>query len=158
MKKGSMVLVPEMDTQLGRLTADEGHELLSVFLGSVPIGEDPDPAGRLYSLGWRQMAMYVVAYEIQDPSLGHRRNGSLLFSCLGAFEAAEAGVRHALRVAGDNELAQIRIGLHEIGPIDEDGVEHTSDTPPFFGWSDQMGCSIEDQITRLKDAIVAHTT
>jgi hypothetical protein len=64
MRKGEIILNRKMATQHGDITADPGHKLVCVFLGSVPDGVDPEPERRMHNLGWRQMAQFETSVRI----------------------------------------------------------------------------------------------
>lgn len=157
--KGSIVLNREMTTQLGRVTARDGTQLVSVFLGAVKNGEDPDPVKRLESLGWRQMAMFECAVRIV--SHVEEREWRLAFSCLGAVDAVEDSIRFAHKVLRDEFadqepgdkapfIAAITVGTIRVGPIGAGGTPFNGRGPAFFGWKYDRGVSLEDHLKDLR--------
>ena len=164
MKKGSMILNRSMTTQAGKLTSKTGSRLLSVFLGSVQDGDDPDPESRMHSLGWRQMAVFEASVRI---SIVHSSTHTedldwrLVFSCLGAIDAVEASLRFAYKLIADEIersepgtpapfLNTLTVGTMQIGPIGEDGTPHNGRGPAFFGWK-HGDVSIDDHLETLRD-------
>ena len=161
MKKGSVILTPELVTQAGQLVAKKGHKLLAVFLGSVPDGHDPDPEGRLHDLGYRQMTYFEASAKISTAE--GQREWRLVFSCLGAVDAVEAAERFAYKCMRDEFdrqgsedqapiLDSLFVGTIKVGPIDEDGKPYNGRGPAFFGWTRQEdGISLKDHIQALHD-------
>lgn len=167
MKKGSIILNRHMTTQSGALTADPGTQLMSVFLGAVKDKVPPNPAERLESMGWRQMAMFECSIRIEtdhperlEPEV---REWRLIYSCLGAVDAVQAAQRCAGKLLLDEfnrgepntpapYLASLYVGTMEVGPIAEDGTPFNGRGPAFFGWKHNQGPTLEEQIGLLQEA------
>lgn len=163
--KGSVVLNRELTTQLGKVTAKDGTQLVSVFLGAVKNGEDPEPAKRMESLGWRQMSMFECAVRIITPTDGlepEEREWRLAYSCLGAVDAVEAAIRFANKMVGDEFAEQdetadapfistITVGTIKLGPIGEDGTPFNGRGPAFFGWKYDRDVSLEAHLQELRE-------
>ncbi len=159
MAKGSIVINREMTTQLGKVTAEPGTQLVSVFLGAFTEGDDPAPDARMESLGWRQMAMFECSIRVV---MGNdQRDWRLAFSCLGAIDAVEAAIRFANKMVGDEfnraepntpapYLASITVGTIKLGPIGADGAPFNGRGPSFFGWKHDHDISLEDHLEALR--------
>ena len=163
MKTGSVILNRRLTTQTGEITARTGTKLVSVFLGSVRDGDDPDPERRLHNLGFRQMAMYETSIRISIDHETQREDFDwrLVFSCLGAVDAVEAAVRFANKAIRDEfsrsdpgtpapYLRQMTVGTIKIGPIAEDGTPHNGRGPSYFGWKHDRGVSLDDHLDALR--------
>jgi hypothetical protein len=158
-KKGSVVLCKEMHTQLGKVTAKDGHELVSVFLGSVPHGEDPEPARRMHDLGWRQMSFFEAAIrltsDIPDQGIQELNEWRIVYACLGAVDAVEAAARFANKLVADGgglpHISSLYVGTMKIGPIDENGVPFNGRGPAYFGWKKDQGVTLEQHIQALRE-------
>lgn len=164
-KKGDVILNREMTTQSGRLTAQKGHQLVSVFLGSVPDGQDPDPLRRMHSLGFRQMTMFELSLKIQDHA--EKREWRLVYCCLGAVDAVEAAQRFANKMMTDAfnnappespapVLLSMAVGTIQVGPIGPDGTPHNGRGPAFFSWAHGHGVSLDDHIQALREEAKRH--
>jgi hypothetical protein len=164
MKSGSVILNRQMTTQAGKLTAKAGTKLVSVFLGSVRDGDEPDPERRLHKLGFRQMAMYEMTILISIDHVDRDQEDfdwRLIFSCLGHVDAVEAALRFANKAIADEfnrstpgtpapYLRQITVGTIQVGPIAEDGTPHNGRGPSYFGWTHDRGVSLEDHIAAMR--------
>lgn len=159
MTKGSIVLNRQMTTQLGKLTAQPGTHLVSVFLGAVKDGDDPMPVDRMESLGWRQMAMFECAVRVETDDTV--REWRLAFSCLGAVDAVEASVRFANKMVADEfnraepntpapHLSSLTVGTIKVGPVGADGTPFNGRGPAFFGWKHDRGVSLHDHLEALR--------
>ena len=172
MIKGSVILNREMTTQLGKLKARKGTQLMSVFLGSIKEGEEPCPEERMESMGWRQMAMFecavLVCIDHEDRET-EEFSWRLAFSCLGAIDAVEASVRFADKMIKDEfnrsppgtpapYLASLTVGTIKLGPISEDGTPFNGRGPAFFGWKHDRGVSLFDHLEELRIAAQKHST
>ena len=170
MKKGSVIVNRDITTQVGRLTAETGTQLVSVFLGSVESGEDPEPERRLEDLGWRQMSMFEVTLilaisdkEADQIEVHHS------YSCLGAVDAVEAAVRFAKRMlVEDFELAQpgekpaylhtVVVRTMQVGPIAEDGSPFAGHGSAFFAWRYDRDITLDDHLDALRARAKEHAS
>lgn len=157
-KKGSVVLCKELETQHGKVTAKEGFSLVGVFLGSVKDGDDPEPARRMHDLGWRQMSFFEAAIRLvtkfDDGRPESEVEWRIVFACLGAVDAVEAAVRFANKLIADEGgrpyLNSLYVGTMKIGPIDENGVPFNGRGPAYFGWKDGQGINLAEQLEALR--------
>lgn len=170
MKPGEMILNRKLTTQKGDITAKPGHRLVSIFLGSVADGTDPEPANRIHNLGWRQMAFFEMSIRIcTDREAAPREDFEWRFtySCLGAVDAVEAAVRFANKAVADQldrdppgtpapYIDMIKVGTIKVGPIDEEGTPYNGRGPCFFGWKKNCGVTLDDHLGTLRDAAERH--
>lgn len=158
-RKGDVVLNREMTTQSGKVTAGDGFQLVSVFLGTVPQGQDPEPLERLHNLGYRQMTMFEAAIRLDEG--GQEREWRIVYSCLGAVDSVSAAKRFADKLVLDAfndaepgtpapSILSIFVGTMTIGPISADGTPHNGRGPAFFGWTSSSGVSFEKHIQSLQ--------
>lgn len=164
--KGSIILNREMTTQLGKLTAKKGTQLVSVFLGAVKDGDDPMPNERMESMGWRQMAVFECSIRVVMGD--DQRDWRLAFSCLGVIDAVEAAIRFGNKMVADEfnraepntpapYLASLTVGTIKLGPIGEDGTPFNGRGPAFFGWKHDRGVTIEAHLDELRAQAQRHS-
>lgn len=160
-KKGSVVLSKMLMTQHGKITAKDGHQLVSVFLGSVKEGDDPEPARRMHDLGWRQMAFFEAAIRLCSGPMSEVE-WRIVYACLGAVDAVEAAVRFANKLIGDAVsegpegspapfINSLYVGTMKIGPIDENGVPFNGRGPAYFGWKKGQDVTLEEHLQALRE-------
>lgn len=157
--KGDVVLNQEMTTQHGKITAEPTFQLVSVFLGTVPHGEDPEPLERLHKLGYRQMTMFEAAIRLDEG--GQERECRIVYSCLGAVDSVSAAKRFADKLVLDTfndaepgtpspSIMSIFVGTMTIGPIGVDGTPFNGRGPAFFGWTKSSGVPFENHLQSLQ--------
>ena len=159
MQKGSIVLNRKMTTQLGDVIAEPGTQLVSVFLGAVKTGEDPEPERRLHDLGFRQMAVYQTEFSLN--CCDKQVRGGLIFSGMDGRDALGSAVRYANNAlaamfaqddigAAAPFIQQLTVGLVEVGPIDKDGNAHQGDHLKFFDWCIEDELSLDEYLDQLQ--------
>lgn len=160
MKPGNIVLTPTIESPIGKLTADDGQELVCLFLGTVAEGQDPHAEKRLYELGWRQATIFEAVIGLRSDEASDE-TVRVMFSCLGGLDAIEAAIRFGaaeirdlVDVFGTSYVFdRVLVRLVTIGGIDGDGRPQTSQNKPFFYWQDGKGISLHDYVKKLRNEL-----
>lgn len=136
---GQVCLSDQLDWHAGKLTAKEGHKLVTVFLGTTPTDQAPDVDGILTQLGWSKGHFYEV--QARGKNGGEIRT---FFSSPGPTTATLDCIRYcerALEAHGGPGVMQLV--MVRIGPVDAKGIPNIRTSRPIFGWNAQAGVSLE---------------
>ncbi len=162
--QGTVLLSDTIHSQLGVVRALPGSKAISVFLGTVPDGEDPEPARRMEALGWRQMMMFecCVSITTTDPEwhAGRTNEHRVIYACLGAIDAVEAAIRFSKNMlekefnlqepgTAPATIVGLSVSVWQAGPIADDGTPFDGRRPAFFGWVPGT-VSLEDHLTAMR--------
>lgn len=145
-----MLLSDAIKSHKGQLYADDPDtRLITVFLGTVAEGDDPDVPHRLEKLGWSRSVVFEVRVQLEF--LDKRWVHSLNFMERSPKEAALAGIRFAQHIQPeDTKLLSINVRTMRLGPIGANGAPHNGRGPAFMSWGAESGTSIEELIERIK--------
>ena len=136
---GQVCLCNVLDWHAGKLTAKEGHRLVTVFLGTTPADKAPDVDGILNQLGWSKGHFYRV--QARGKSGGAV---DTLFAAAGPTDATKDCIRYAERAMREfGGVAQIVLGMVQIGRIDSKGMPGIRASQPIFGWTAEAGVALD---------------
>lgn len=136
---GQVCLSDQLEWHAGKLTAKEGHKLVTVFLGTTPTDKAPDVDGILTQLGWSKGHFYEV--QSRGKNSGEIRT---FFSSPGPNTAILDCIRYCERaLEAHGGPGVIQLVMVRIGPVDVKGTPDIRTSKPIFGWNAQAGVALD---------------
>lgn len=146
-RQGDVLRVAEC----GPFRAQEGSDLVVLFLGACPLGERPDVPAYLDKLGFRRAHAFEVTLEFAGDPAGDVSDRdwteSHVFQAGSPREALEGAVRFAnfrRRGLEECELRSMSLCLMRMGPIGPEGKPHNGRGRTFASWSSETCRPLED--------------
>lgn len=154
-KVGDVLLVQELESHKGKLSVEEDARIVTLFLGTVEKGTDPDVPGRLKKLGWDRFVVYEVTAQFGDGEQRwvHRLNyiaASPKSAALDAVRFARLLEAEEQKSVSTTQLLSIIIRTMRLGMIDEKGKPHNGRGPAFVQWGAESGHTLDDLVKKIE--------